>query len=155
MTTIITITADEIRSIGAITYDYSGNDRILKNILTGEYEVFYSGQNQGRMDYQLTDAVNTFSTFRIYYRRKSSAPFTFLGTTTRSSIVKERITPTGTNSNPDERLQIRLVVPPDNIYGIEIASPFEGAGKYKKAILHHSDFPVEGKINFVIGFYSK
>jgi len=152
MTTIITITADEIGSLGAITYDYSGKDRILKNIFNGDHEVFYSGQNQGRMDYQLIHAVNSFHTFRIYYRRKSSTPFIFLGTTNYSSIVKERLTPTGENSIPDERLQIKLVIPEDSICGMEIDTPFEGAGKYKKAILQHSGFHMNVNIN--LGFYS-
>lgn len=153
MTTIITITAEEIGTLGAIAYDYS--DRILKNILTGEHEVLYSGQNQGRMDYQLVKSVDSFSEFRVYYRLKSNTPFIFLGTTRQSSIVRERITPTGINAAPDERLQIRLVIPDNKICGVEIKTPYEGSGKYKKAILEHSGFPIDGNINFVIGFYCK
>ncbi|MFY7730796.1 MAG: hypothetical protein ACOVRN_14840 [Flavobacterium sp.] len=41
------------------------NEKRCKNIITGDYEVFYSGQNQGRLDYQLVDTVNSSSTFRI------------------------------------------------------------------------------------------
>ena len=51
MTTIITITSEEILTIYNNFYDYSGEDRILKNIINGDCEVFYSGQNQGRLDY--------------------------------------------------------------------------------------------------------
>ena len=99
MTTIITITAEEIGTFDNNFYDYSGEDRILKNIINGDYEVFYSGQNQGRLDYQLVDSINSSSTFRVYYRRKSNKPFIFLGSTNYSSIVNERtiakgITPT-------------------------------------------------------------
>jgi len=70
MTTIITITSEEIGIIDNNFYDYSGEDRILKNIISGGYEVLYSGQNQGNLDHQLIDAVNSSSTFRIYYRKK-------------------------------------------------------------------------------------
>ena len=42
-----------------------------------DYEVFYSGQNQGRLDHQLVDAVNSSSTFRVYYRIKSNSSFIF------------------------------------------------------------------------------
>lgn len=45
MTTIITITVEEIGTIDNNFYDYSSEDRILKNIISGDYEVFYSGQN--------------------------------------------------------------------------------------------------------------
>ncbi len=70
MITIITITAEKIGTMNSQFYDYSGEDRILKNIISGDYEVFYSGQNQGRLDYQLEKAVHTSSTFRVYYRKK-------------------------------------------------------------------------------------
>jgi hypothetical protein len=72
MTTIITITAEEVGTIDSKFYDYSGEDRILKNIISDDYEVFYSGQNQGRLDYQLIDSVNSSSTFRVYYRKKTT-----------------------------------------------------------------------------------
>ena len=153
MTTVITITAEEIGTISNNFYDYSGEDRILKNIISGDYEVLYSGQNQGRLDYQLEDTVNTSSTFRVYYRRKSNSPFIFLGSTNYSSIVKERTIAKGINSLPNERLQIRLVIPLANISEIKIDTEFEGVGKYKKAILQHSDFDIDVNIN--LGFYTK
>lgn len=103
METIITITTD----INVLN-DYSNQDRILKNIITGNYEVFYSGQNQGRLDYQLIDAVNSLSTFRVYYRSKNNSPFIFLGNTNYSSIVNERVIAKGINTLPNERLQIKL-----------------------------------------------
>ena len=151
MTTIITITVEEIRTLDNNFYDYSGEDRILKNIISGDYEVFYSGQNQGRLDYQLEDTVNTSSTFRVYYRRKSNSPFIFLGSTNYSSIVKERTIAKAINSLPNERLQIRLVIPLANISETQIDTEFEGVGKYKKAILQHSGFDIDVNIN--LGFY--
>ena len=151
MTTIITITAEEIGTIDSNFYDYSGEDRILKNILSGEYEVFYSGQNQGRMDYQLVDAVNSSSTFRVYYRKKSNTQFMFLGSTNYSSIVKERVVDKGINALPNERLQIRLVIPVINIEDIPVHNQIEGIWCYKKSVLQHSNFPTDLNIN--LGFY--
>ena len=152
MTTIIAITA-EIGTIDNNFYDYSGEDRILKNIISGDYEVFYSGQNQGILDYKLVDSVNSSSTFRVYYRRKSNSPFMFLGRTNYSSIMKERTIATGVKSLPNERLQIRLVIPLVNISEEVIDTEFEGVGKYKKAILQHSGFNIHDNIN--LGFYKK
>ena len=80
-TTLIFITAEEIGTIDGNLYDYSGQDRILKNIFTGEHEVLYSGQNQGKKDSELIDAVNSLSNFKVFYRRKKTDPFTFLGDT--------------------------------------------------------------------------
>ena len=153
MTTIITITAEEIGTLDNNFYDYSGEDRILKNIISGDYEVFYSGQNQGRLDYQLVNAVNSSSTFRVYYRRKCNSSFMFLGSTNYSSIVKERTIVKGINSLPNERLQIRLVIPLANVREIKIDTEFEGVGKFKKAILQHSGFDIDVNIN--LGFYTK
>ena len=77
MTTIIAITAEEIGIIDNNFYDYSGGDRIVQNIISGDDEVLYSGQNQGRLDYQLEDSVNALSMFRVYYRRKRNSPLYF------------------------------------------------------------------------------
>ena len=153
MATIITITTQEIGYIDNNFYDYSGEDRILKNVINGDYEVFYSGQNQGRLDYQLENTVNTSSTFRVYYRRKSNSPFIFLGSTNYSSIVKERTIAKGINSLPNERLQLRLVIPFTNVTNTQIDTNFEGIGKYKKAILQHSGFNI--RVNINLGFYTK
>jgi len=153
MTTIITITSEEIGNIDNNFNDYSGEDRILKNIISGDHEVFYSGQNQGRLDYQLVDAVNSSSTFRVYYRRKRNSSFMFLGSTKYSSIVKERTIDTEINSLPTERLQIRLVIPLANVRETQIDTEFEGVGKYKKSILQHSGFDIDVNIN--LGFYTK
>jgi len=152
MTTIITITAEEIGTISTNFYDYSGEDRILKNIISGDYEVLYSGQNQGRMDYQLIDAVNSDSVFRIYYRKKNNSPFTFIGETHYSTIIKERVVGKGINALPTQRLQIRFVIHAINIKNILIDTEFEGVGCYKKAVLQHSHFPTDLNVN--LGFYT-
>ena len=152
---IIAITGGAVGTIDGNFYDYSGQDRILRNIFNDDHEVFYSGQNQGRMDHQLLDAVNSGSTFRVYYRIKSNSPFTFLGSTTSSSIVQERIIGKGINALPTERLQIRLVIPRVNIENIQIPNNdlFEGVGCYKKSVLQHSNFPTNLNVN--LGFYAR
>jgi len=148
METIITITTD-INNLN----DYSIQDRILKNIITGDYEVFYSGQNQGRLDYQLVNAVNSLSTFRVYYRSKNNLPFIFLGYTNYSRIVNERTIAKGIDTLPNERLQIKLIIPEANIINILVVADSEGVGCYKKAILDHSGFSTNVNIN--LGFYTR
>ena len=152
MTTIIIfITAEKIGTIDRNLYDYSGQDRITKNIFSGEHEVFYSGQNQGKKDYQLIDAVNEISNFKVFYREKKNLPFTFLANTNYSSIVKERIVGTRVNALPTERLQIRLVIPFVNVENTQIPTHFEGVGCYKKSVLQYCNFPTNVNIN--LGFY--
>jgi hypothetical protein len=148
METIITITTD-INNLN----DYSVQDRILKNIITGDYEVFYSGQNQGRLDYQLVNAVNSLSTFRVYYRSKNNLPFIFLAHTNNSRIINERTIAKGINTLPNERLQIKLIIPEANIINILVVANSEGVGCYKKAILDHSGFSTNVNIN--LGFYTR
>ena len=77
----------------------------------------------------------------------------FLGRTNYSSIVKERTIVKGINSLPNERLQIRLVIPLGNVKETKIDTEFEGVGKFKKAILQHSGFDIDVNIN--LGFYTK
>ena len=45
---------------------FKANTEILKNIFTGDYEVYYSGQRKGRMDYKLLNAVNNDDIFYVY-----------------------------------------------------------------------------------------
>lgn len=150
MKVIITITGD-IPQVYGNRYDYG--DRILKNIESRDYEVFYSGQNQGRLDYQLLNAVDSSSTFGVYHRSKKTSPFTFWGITNDSSIVRERSIANGVDSLPNERLQIRLVIPCANVIKRQINTEFTGTGKYKKAVLQHSGFDIDVNIN--LGFYTK
>jgi len=154
MTTIVCITSEPITISTGDIYDYSGEDRILRNILTNEHEVFYSGQNQGKEDYKLIESVENHSLFKIYYRNGSNKPFLYLGSTNVSSIIRERVIRTGINTVPLERLQIRLVLPFENIRNEEINTEFEGVGKYKKAVLQHSHFEITGK-NLNLGFYKE
>jgi len=56
--------------------------------------------------------------------------------------VKERTIDKEIDSLPTERLQIRLVIPLANVEETQIDTEFEGAGKYKKAILQHSGFDI-------------
>lgn len=152
MLTVIAITATS-GTINNNFHDYSGEDRILKNIINGDYEVLYSGQNQGVLDHQLIRSVNDISKFEVYYRKDNKSPFIYLGWTFSSSIVKERSVVKGINSLPNERLQIRLVIPFSNINLTKINTEFKGSGKYKKAILQHSGFDVN--VNTNLGFYIK
>ena len=152
MTTIIFITAEEIGTIDGNLYDYSGQDRILKNIFSGEHEVLFSGQNQGKKDSKLIDAVNSLSNFKVFYRIKKTDPFTFLGDTNYSSIVKERIVGTHVNALPTERLQIRLVIPLVNVENTQIPTQFEGSGCYKKSVLQHCNYHGGGSL--YDGFYT-
>ena len=94
MPVIITIT-NEPTTIDSSdkVYNYSEYDRILKNVCKTEYEVFYSGQNKGRIDYQLINAVDNGELFKVYYRPKKSIPYTYLGFTYSSNIIQYRIIP--------------------------------------------------------------
>lgn len=42
-TVVITITTEINIPINNHVYNYSSEDRILRNIISGEYEIFYSG----------------------------------------------------------------------------------------------------------------
>ena len=125
-------------------------NRILKNIFTNDYEVFYSGQNQGIMDHKLEESIKRGARFRIYYRGKSKKPFIFLGCTTDASVVNERTIPKNIDSLPKERLQIRLVIQSINVKNIEINPLFQQ--QYKKAVLQHSNFDTHTNIR--LGFYT-
>jgi hypothetical protein len=156
MTTIISITAEPVTDMQGVVYDYSKEDRILKNVMTNDYEVYYSGQNQGRSDYKLIESVYNHEEFRIYYRKRANTQFTYLGLATSSSVIRERFAQTGFDSSPNERLQIRLVVTAENVINQQVVSPpeFENYGKYKKAILQHSNFQINGQ-NLNVGFYKQ
>ena len=77
-----------------------------------------------------------------------------MGKTNISSIIHERIVPNRTNTSPNQRLQIRLVVLETDVVNEEINTNFEGIGKYKKSILQHSNFNINDK-NLNIGFYKE
>ena len=136
MPIILTIT-NEIISLDGELYNYADYDRILKNIHKNEYEVFYSGQIQGIIDYQLINAIENNENFKIYYRKNKKKPYKFLGETNIVNVVQYRKVPTYTDSEINDRLQIHLVI--QNIFDTEIPrNNFTGSGKYKKDILVHA-----------------
>ena len=69
MTIIITIT----HKTSADFYKY--NDKINIDLFTDDYIVGYSGQNQGRFDDILIDAIKNKEKFKIYYRKNKSSIF--------------------------------------------------------------------------------
>lgn len=125
----------------------------MKNILTGQYEVYYSGQNKGGLDYLLTESVKSFHHFRIYYRKRKTDCFTFLGVSTQSSIIRERKAKIKEDSEITDRLQIRLVLQAKDVINQEIEAVGVGSGKYKRGVLAHSGVVDFSKYNLSIGFY--
>ena len=156
MPVIITITNGEVHVDG---YRYSYNDRILQNIFTKEFEVFYSGQNQGVFDHQLLGAIDNRDMFKIYYRQKKNVSFVYLGETIMVAVTQDRKAPIGINYRNDEKLHLHMIV--RNIENIEVPHMnFVGSGKYKKDIFVHSGLRTEhGDIliphnkNTNLGFY--
>jgi len=126
-------------------------DRVLCNIHSGDCEVFYSGQNQGRMDNQLTEAVANHDTFRVYHRRNNKVDYIFLGETNLSDIVHYRKTAIGENTSEEERLQIHLYFPFNKIINRQLATTYNGAGKFKREIFRQEGLSMTNNVN--IGFY--
>jgi hypothetical protein len=134
-----------------ITLD-NNNDKILKNILTNDYEIFYSGQIQGLQDYKLIDAIKNNDIFKIYYRLELNTPFIYLGETNTSKIIKNRSSPLNIYANYDDKLLIKLIVKNENVLNINIPdNNFNGSGKYKKDIFIHANIPINSNVN--CGFY--
>ena len=160
MPVIITITNDLITFDGSsIFYNYSDYDRILKNVLNNEFEVFYSGQNKGKIDHQLISAVQNKELFKIYYRKKKNISYTYLGSTNISSIIQYRKLPINFNTSFDQRLQIHLIVK-DEINSQVLPINLSGSGKFKKDVLYHAGLrDIENNViiphnnNTNIGFY--
>ena len=134
MPIIITITNEPIRIDDSLKfYNYSEYDRILKNIVKNEYEIFYSGQNRGMIDYQLIDAIKKGDLFKVYYRPKKKMAYTYLGYTYDSSIIQYRTVPINKDTNTGERLQIHLLV--KNIENIIVPeNNILGSGRFKKDV---------------------
>ena len=158
MPVIITIT-NEPTTIDSSDKVYNYLDRILKNVCKPEYEVFYSGQNKGRIDYQLIYAIEKGDLFNVYYRPKKSMPYTYLGSTYNSNIIQYRTLPINVDTNTEERLQIHLRI--NNIENISVPiNNISGSGKYKKDVLIHAGLRdvndnsiIEHNKNTNIGFY--
>lgn len=160
MPVIITITNEPVTVDGSShIYNYSEYDRILKNVCKTEYEVFYSGQNKGKLDYQLINAIENNDLFKIYYRPKKSMSYLYLGHTYNSDIIQYRTCPINVDTNTQERLQIHLII--NNIENIIVPkNNFKGTGKYKKDVFIHAGLrdinynliiPHNGNTN--LGFY--
>jgi hypothetical protein len=162
MPVIITMTSEPITvAAGGIIYNYTENDRILKNISKNEYEVFYSGQNYGRLDDQLVTAVENQELFQVFYRGKKNTPYTYLGYTYNSNIIQYRTLPLNVHTNAEQRLQIHLIINDNDIENITVPiHTISGSGKYKKDILIHTGLRdannnsiIEHNKNTSIGFY--
>jgi len=160
MPVIITITNKPTTVDGSNKiYTYDEYDRILKNVCNNEYEVFYSGQNKGLLDYQLINAIENQELFKIYYRPKKSMQYTYLGFTYTSNIIQYRTLPINTETNTSQRLQIHLIV--RNIENISVPiNNIRGSGRYKKDVLVHAGLRdiydnsiIEHIKNTNIGFY--
>lgn len=153
MTTIITITGEVYENTHTIP-DYTNTDRILKNIMTDDYEIMYSGQNKGLKDHVLIRSVRENTVFKIYYRKKKNIPFTYLGETIRAEIIQERKVPVKQQTEQEERLLLRLIVPQDNVKNTTVSQIHEGLYRYKKDLLADADFELE-HYNGMDGFYYK
>ena len=115
------------------------NDRILKNIHNEDYEIFYSGQAQGRKDFQLIESVTNNDIFKIYYRYSKRDSFKFLGETSISNVIQNRAIVEGENAEQDNRLKLHFIIK----NGINIDIPncnFVSSGKFKKDVLIHSGY---------------
>tara|TARA_Y100000389_G_C17181930_1_gene374429 strand:+ start:129 stop:626 length:498 start_codon:yes stop_codon:yes gene_type:complete len=160
MPIIITITNEPItvNSYNNV-YDYSNYDRILKNLCKKQYEVFYSGQNKGIIDYQLINAIENEELFKVYYRPKKNMRYTYLGYTYNSNIIQYRTLPVNVDTNTQQRLQIHLII--NNIEYIQVPiNNISGSGKYKKDVLIHAGLRdiynnsiIPHNQNTCIGFY--
>ncbi len=132
--------------------NYEWCDKIVKNIFTNDYEIFYNGQIQGNQDHKLLSAIENNDIFKVYYRNELNKPFIYLGETNISKIIKHRINPINTVSNPDNRLLIHLIIKNENVSNINIPdNNFNGSGKYKKDVFVHANIPLNSNTN--LGFY--
>ena len=168
MPVILTVTCESTtvyhKSDTSNVHNYDYNDKVTKNIYKNEYVVLYSGQNRGRLDNQLTDAIRKDELIKVYHREKKNRPFMYLGFTRNSSIIQERSRPKDVDTNPEERLQIKLII--NNIENIPVPinnisnSGKYKSGKYKIDVLIHAglrnannDMIIPHSKNNYIGFY--
>jgi hypothetical protein len=158
----ITLTPTTVADAGQI-YDYTATDRILKNIYSNKYEVFYSGQNQGKHDKELLDTIENNETIHVYYRKKPSTPFTYLGETKNYTIIQHRKTRLGCDTINENRLQIHLILKNIVNENVPVVNPKGSNGRYKKDIFVHAKIMnINGEYlkknfknmkNMCIGFY--
>ena len=135
-----------------ITYNDNNHDKILKNIFNNDYEIYYNGQVQGNQDHKLITAVENNDIFKIYYRNEVNKPFTYLGETNISKIIKYRNVLINTIAESNDKLLIQLIIKNENIINISIPdNNFNGSGKFKKDIFMHANIPINSNTN--LGFY--
>ena len=126
---------------------YKYNDKINIDAFTDDYIIGFSGQNQGRCDKLLIDAIKNKEEFKIYYRKNNSSNFFYLGKTILSNILQNRTKPRNEDSEPNERLMIELIVKKNKVENIDI-------GKNKESVFKHSGLSkLNPKPNQNLGFY--
>ena len=119
----LTCTPTTVDNSGQV-YDYTDTDRILKNINKNIYEVFYSGQNQGKNDKELLDTIEHNEIIYFYYRKKTSTPFIYLGETKIYDIIQHRKTKLGCAAKNEDRLQIHLIFKNIGLDNFKLISTF-------------------------------
>ena len=105
-------------------YDYTMDDGIYKTATT--YEIFYSGQKTHRDDWKLHQASESHFLFKVYHRKKSAMPFTFIGETQNTRILLDGSIHL---TIPIEEVDNELVVPSPKIQDFK---------KYKMAVSKHA-----------------
>jgi len=143
MKVIITFTCRPV-FIDGHEYNYTSDGLFIDHI-TGEVNVYYSGQNQGRDDHQLLTGIENQASFEVYFRDNSSTPFIYAGNTTISSVVRPRIIETGKDTSTHERLCIKL-----SIHKF-INLPLSTTGK--QAVFQHAGLDLSKPRNIQVGFY--
>lgn len=134
-------------------YDYTAEDKVMRNMLTGEVEVWVAGQNKGIHDHRLLSGIEAGAMTSVYCRPNKSEPFRFVGKTTEVVVVQERTVAINTNSLATERLRIHLIIDATNAANEVINTEYLGRGKFKRAVLDHAGFPADKKKNINHGFY--
>jgi hypothetical protein len=151
---VVTITGKPTTTMGNNNYDYTSYDNVLYNVFGEFYDVFYSGQDQGRDDHHLLKAINDKATFHIYYRRNTTTGFTYLGNTTTINIIQQRTAAKNIKTEHHERLLLHIQLPKDNAKNEIVPEPdCKRQGKYKYAVLDHAKFPEDVGRNPNLGFY--
>jgi len=138
--------------INGLNVNYSTVDRILQNIHhPNEYEIYYSGQDTGKNDDFLIQAVENRWTITIFHRKKQNESFIYLGKADSQKIIKNRNSVKGEKSHPRERLQLHFIIN----HALNIKIPrlphIQGSGKYKKDVFAYLNLPLN--ICHMNGFY--
>jgi hypothetical protein len=136
---VLTI-SKKTKKIDGVAYDYE--DIVSYDSDTGECIIMFCGQNQGRDDQILINAIDGNKLFKIYYR-KDNNEFNFYGSTNNATIIRQRSVGIGINAQQNEKLLIKLKIDSQNIKDEIIYTNFTGTGKYKKAVFIHSGLNID------------